>query len=380
VNIASNECSCTKCHAGYGWSNDSFDFSNSASVDCLICHADPALYSKANNTCGYPDKDVDLTEAAKSVDIPARSSCGACHWYGGGGNNVKHGDMDNTLASPDPAHDVHMGGLDFTCQECHVTDRHRISGSSTTSAVSEGSVACTDCHDEKPHDASSPLLAQLNDHCDAIACQTCHIPRFAKAAATVTLWDWSKSGGEEKLISRTDTREEYLSRKKGLLVKEKNVRPAYCWYNGKHRRYLKGDKVNLNGITCMNPPDGDIRDPSARITPYKNMHGVEPADEKYRYLIAPMLFGNGYFESFDWHKAAEQGMAAADLKFSGDIRFVETCMRWRVNHEVAPAKDALSCLDCHHSDGVMDFKALGYKGDPAATGGRLLTPDAEAKK
>jgi hypothetical protein len=45
-------------------------------------------------------------------------------------------------------------------------------------------------------------------------------------------------------------------------------------------------------------------------------------------------------------------------------------MRWRINHEVAPAKDALSCLDCHRPDGVMDFKKLGYKGDPAAVGGR----------
>ena len=77
---------------------------------------------------------------------------------------MKHGDMDNNLASPSPSYDVHMGGLNFTCQECHVTDRHRISGSSTTSAVSEGVVACTNCHDSKPHDAASPLMDQLNDH------------------------------------------------------------------------------------------------------------------------------------------------------------------------------------------------------------------------
>jgi len=33
-----------------------------------------------------------------------------------------------------------------------------------------------------------------------------------------------------------------------------------------------------------------------------------------------------------------------------------------------------SCLDCHGPDGVMDFKALGYKGDPMTSGWRFA-PD-----
>lgn len=338
-------------------------------MDCLICHADPALFNKKNNTCGWPDKDVDLAAAARSVGKPERGNCGACHWYGGGGNNVKHGDMDNILDNPTASHDVHMGGLGFTCQECHVTEKHRIAGSSTTSAVSEGQVSCTDCHDPKPHDASSPLMAELNDHCDAISCQTCHIPVFAKFSPTVTMWDYSQSGGEEKLVSKSEFREEYLSRKKGLLVKETNVRPTYLWYNGKHRRYLKGDPVSFDSMNCLNPPDGDISDPAARITPFKLMLGKDVADAENGYLIAPELF-TGYFEHFDWVKAAQGGMEAAGLEFSGKVEFVDTCMRWRINHEVAPAGEALSCLDCHRPNGVMDFKALGYKGDPAATGGR----------
>ena len=27
-----------KCHAGYGWVDDSFDFSKRENVDCLVCH------------------------------------------------------------------------------------------------------------------------------------------------------------------------------------------------------------------------------------------------------------------------------------------------------------------------------------------------------
>jgi octaheme c-type cytochrome (tetrathionate reductase family) len=340
-------------------------------VDCLVCHDTTGTYSKKNNKCGYPDKDVDLAAVAKRVGTPGRSNCGACHWYGGGGNGVKHGDLDNTMAAPETSHDVHMGGLGFSCQECHVTTNHRIAGNSTTSAVSEGTVSCTDCHDEKPHVPSSPLLKPLNDHCDAIACQTCHIPRYAKAVQTVTMWDWSQSGGEDRILEQTQIRVKQLSRKKGLLIKEKNAVPTYAWYNGKHYRHLKGDPVNLTGNTDLNPPAGDIHDSAAKITPYKIMNGVEPADSEYGYLIVPQLFGDGYFKNFDWQAAAQKGMKAAGLEFSGNITFVQTKMNWRLNHEVVPAKNALSCLDCHHPDGVMDFKALGYKGDPALSGGRF---------
>ena len=33
-----NEQSCTKCHAGYGWVDDTFDFKKPENVDCLVCH------------------------------------------------------------------------------------------------------------------------------------------------------------------------------------------------------------------------------------------------------------------------------------------------------------------------------------------------------
>lgn len=33
-----NQSFCSACHVGYGWKDDSFDFSKEASVDCLVCH------------------------------------------------------------------------------------------------------------------------------------------------------------------------------------------------------------------------------------------------------------------------------------------------------------------------------------------------------
>ena len=370
MGIESNWCSCTKCHAGYGWKDASFDFSQAEAIDCLICHDTTGTYAKNKNSCGIPNDSVDLAAVAKSVGTPQRENCGSCHWYGGGGDNVKHGDMCSTLEEPPRRHDIHMGGLNMTCQECHTTENHRVAGRSTTSSASEGKVSCRDCHSDAPHDQSSQVLHRLNTHGDAIACQTCHIPKYAKQSKTVTLWDWSQSGKADKRLKQNEKMTKMLSKKKGLLVKEKDLRPAYFWYNGTHQRYLKGDPVDLNGVTELNAPVGSIEDSGAKITPFKLMRGVEPADPKFGYLIVPKLFGEGYFKHFDLQKAAADGMEAAGLEYSGGIRFVETLMYWRINHEVAPKNEALSCLDCHHHDGVMDFKALGYKGDPAVVGGR----------
>jgi mono/diheme cytochrome c family protein len=37
---------------------------------------------------------------------------------------------------------------------------------------------------------------------------------------------------------------------------------------------------------------------------------------------------------------------------------------------VAPADKALQCQACHGEDGILDWEALGYPGDPIEWGGR----------
>ena len=262
-----------------------------------------------------------------------------------------------------------MGKLDFTCQKCHQTDKHKIAGQCFSCGVSEGRVSCLDCHDERPHLDDHPLLKKLNDHGDAIACQTCHIPRFAKGKPTMMFWDWSKAGRKMEVSQDKPGCFPSHSKKKGLLIKVQNVQPVYAWCKEKHLHYMPGDPADLDGITYINFPAGDIKDKNARITPYKVHTAILPADSGYGYLIIPKLFG-GYWKHFDWDRAAKEGMKEAGLKYSGKIKFVKTQMYWRLNHEVVPKHNALSCTDCHAPDGVMDFKALGYNGDPAVVGGR----------
>jgi hypothetical protein len=214
-------------------------------------------------------------------------------------------------------------------------------------------------------------LNQLNRHGQSIACQTCHIPTFARKKFTLTSRDPSKGVGENKILEQSANKV-VMQTKMGVTVKEKALRPTYAWYNGKHRRYLKGDVVNVSGVTALNPPEGSIKDPLAKITPYKMMKGRQLMDPENRTLIVPHLTGkDGFFATGDWKSAAEKGMKAAKLPFSGKVAFAETSMYWRLNHGVVPKEQALSCLDCHTPSGVMDFKALGYKQDPAGGGARF---------
>ena len=69
--------------------------------------------------------------ASGVVSMTKRDTCGGCHFNGGGGDGVKHGDLDTSMAAPDFELDVHMdaSGLDFTCATCHKTSAHDVAGS-----------------------------------------------------------------------------------------------------------------------------------------------------------------------------------------------------------------------------------------------------------
>ncbi|HSM72021.1 MAG TPA: cytochrome c3 family protein, partial [Anaerolineales bacterium] len=100
IGTQGNENKCMSCHTGYGWEEGKeTQQSNPENVDCLACHADTGLYGKG--LYGNPAEGVDLLAAAQSVKSPTRENCGKCHFDGGGGNGVKHGDLDESLYFPD---------------------------------------------------------------------------------------------------------------------------------------------------------------------------------------------------------------------------------------------------------------------------------------
>jgi len=254
IGIQGNWPKCTTCHIGYGWEDANFDFNNPNNVDCLACHADINLYAKGLS--GNPTDSVDLAAAAQSVRLPTRDNCGKCHFNGGGGNGVKHGDLDESLYFPSENLDIHMGKLDFQCTTCHTTENHQVKGHALSFALDEGDqVQCTDCHTERPH-----ADERLNNHTDTVACQTCHIPTTARKDPTKVFWDWSTAGQD-----RPEDHFTYL-KIKGSFIYERNITPEYYWWNGKvSYRYLWGDPIDPSRPTKINPPDGDIHDPNTKI-------------------------------------------------------------------------------------------------------------------
>ncbi len=195
-NVAGNEPRCTSCHAGYGWD----DMSNppprqstvgtgwdttlprptpangqNNAVDCLACHDRSGQYTKAATLAGHPPLNpmpdglktitgakawaVDLKRAAQSVGPTGRDNCGNCHFYGGGGDNVKHGDLSSVLYDPSKEVDVHMAadGLKFTCSTCHVADQHQWPGSRYDTMATD------------PHGTGKPGAARTT-----ATCESCH--------------------------------------------------------------------------------------------------------------------------------------------------------------------------------------------------------------
>ncbi|HAR44708.1 MAG TPA: cytochrome C, partial [Nitrospiraceae bacterium] len=210
-----------------------------------------------------------------------------------------------------------------------------------------------------------------NKHVSKVACQTCHIPTFAKDEATKVWWDWSKAGDKDRKPKEDENFMKDYAAIKGEFKWAKNVVPTYAWYNGKSDRYLVGEKINPKKIVELTTPLGSIKDKTAKIFPFKVMEGKQPYDTKNNYLVVPHTYG-GFWKHLDWQKGITDGMAVAGLPYSGSYGFVQTKMYWRINHMVVPKDQALTCGDCHGKKGRLDWKALGYKGDPQAKGGRKL--------
>ncbi|MBN2562667.1 MAG: tetrathionate reductase family octaheme c-type cytochrome [Phycisphaerae bacterium] len=371
--IGSNEGRCTQCHIGIGWKDNSFDFNNASGLDCLVCHDQSGQYKKAATTAGGPDESVDLQLAAKSVAQPTRANCGVCHFYAGGGDNVKHGDLASSLIEPTSEMDVHMGsiatgGHDFNCQACHTTANHLIAGT-TALHSDEGVASCANCHGT----GNVHTDATLNLHVARVACQSCHIPTFARQKPTKVEWYWNEAGQDIDPIPTDEFGMETYDKKKGRFVWGKDVEPELRWFNGKYDRMIVGvnDQYTQTPVVLAEPV-GDINDLDAKLYPFKKLIGKQAADANNHTVLVPHLFGtasgeNPYWSKFDWDLALQEGAAYTGQTYSGQYEWVDTVMYLSVNHEVAPKEQARACNDCH--GGGIDFVALGYEADPLGGGG-----------
>ncbi len=385
TNARGNEGMCAQCHAGYGMTETEYDYDNTENIDCLVCHETTGKYyktptTKGNKSCSVMfegKKPIDWTSSAQSVSLSARSNCGSCHFYGGGGDNVKHGDLSSVLFHPSRDIDVHMSeqGENFSCVICHVGEGHEWAGSRYDMKATDiqgtgkpgaprNSATCESCHDHEPHPISLTGI-KLNDHADRIACETCHIAEFARGGvATKVGWDWRTAGklknGEgfkQEGYTQGDGKHRYTYKSiKGDFKYDENVIPTYRWFNGVSTFSTIDTKFDPTKPVDINHLEGSSNDPDSRIWPFKVMHTVQPYDKVNNTLVYMHLWGNdfnSFWGNYDFGRAIEAGMEKDNLPYSGEYGFIDTYSYWPINHMVSPKEDALKCKQCHAKEGRL---------------------------
>ncbi|MDD3761773.1 MAG: tetrathionate reductase family octaheme c-type cytochrome [Nevskiales bacterium] len=387
TNARGNEGMCAQCHAGYGWKDNSFDFGDQANIDCLVCHDRTGTYYKTPNSEGneactimFEGRDpIDWAGVAQSVGLPGRENCGSCHFFGGGGDGVKHGDLDSSLTHASRALDVHMDedGLNFSCTECHVSHQHQWAGSryNVVAHDTEGTglpgqrrdvATCESCHGIAPHPKDRLTGIKLNNHVDRVACQTCHIPSMARGGvATMVDWDWRTAGktrdGEgykEKNYTQGngEHRATYKSIKGDFKYAE-DLPPSYAWFDGQMVYTTIETQFDPSKAPIeINHFKGSRDDPNSRIWPFKRMHTIQPYDKGRNTLVYMHLWGDdndAFWGNYDFANAIETGMTNNGIEYSGQYGFIETRSYWPITHMVAPAEQALDCAECHRPQGRL---------------------------
>ena len=363
--VSGKETQCTSCHLPFEGLDEAFDFNVAENIDCLVCHDQTGTYKRSPFGTGLPDTEIDLLIAAQSVGKPTKNNCAVCHFSGSGGVMMKSGVMDKSLLEPTEEADYHMGGLGFGCSDCHDSEAHNVSPKNESG---ESPVACENCHDSNPHKKDL-----LNNHTAAVACQTCHIPTYARNEPTITYWDWSKAGEDRETV-KDQLGEETYFKNLGELVWAKNIQPEYYWSNGSSEYYELGEKNEKSKPIDLNKPAGKISESKSKISPFKVVKAKQPYDPVNNNLIIPRIFGDeGYSSTFNWETASTKGMQQINQEFSGKVDFIETKMYWPINHLVMSSDNALKCTSCHGKggEGLLKWKELGYPDDPIKKGGRV---------
>ncbi len=365
-----NDQSCADCHPG--WKG------KEAGINCLNCHSqkkvnwseafeDYTAFSQSNDP---EEKELaqeiqkEIRSAAQSIGRPTRQNCGECHFKGGGGDGVKHGDLDSSLAKPNRILDVHMGldGQDFKCTRCHTTVNHNVAGriyskpafTERKSLIQDdltAKISCESCHGNTPHQKGD----KANDHTDKVACQSCHIPEFARVLPTKMSWDWSQAGklkdGKPYKEKGPEGTIDYMSIK-GAFTWQKNVRPEYAWFNGSMQTMTVKDTIDPSKTVAVSAPTGSPDDPHSRIFPFKVHRGKQPYDKVNKNFVAPLLSGpDGYWTTLDWKRSISKGMGFMEVPYSGEFDFVPTTYHFPTTHMVAPKENVVSCVQCHVRQG-----------------------------
>jgi hypothetical protein len=362
INIMGNWDACGTCHVGLGAQPEStVSPEQLANVDCMICHQE-SYRRKKDAGVFVPDTaamTISMDEAARTVHLPTRFNCLQCHAKAGGGDAVKRGDLALAhVATTDQHYDVHMAttGANLVCQDCHTTTDHRVAGRGSDLRPSDTteSVDCTDCHAAML--ASHPG-SEIRRHLDRVACQTCHIPHFAKDAADTTASEATEM--HRTWLGTHGTEPPYHP----IAVKSNQQIPMYRYWKGTSRNYLLHEVAVLDPVTGRYPtsrPVGHPANPDSKLYAFKYKTAQQPKTISTHTLIA--LDTSVFFATADGAAATVQGLSNMGLDPNTHYEWIETDTLQMLNHQVGDDDSALRCTDCHGGQASGRIDLVGELG------------------
>lgn len=363
INILGNWPVCGSCHAGLGKRPDD-PTAGVENIDCLICHSEEYAAQRSRQPDGSMGVANPTDSMVQNVQRPGRANCLKCHATAGGGDGVKRGDLSlATITNSDANFDVHMNtaGANLTCQACHVFENHKVIGKGSdlrpTDDLSRGSeVSCVTCHIGKDS-ANGHAMAKVNTHVARVACQTCHIPTYAKVATEIHR-DWRTHHDGTSADGESGPGHPYTE-------KFADLTPAYRFWNRSSDNILLGDDASLTfdpttGTYPTSRPDGDINEINSKLYPFKHKTATQPKTIADNSLIA--------LDTFEYLKVSgnavtsiQKGLLNMGYPASEPYEWIDTDTYQLLNHGVNPATGVLQCTHCHESTVQMDLKGqLGY--------------------
>lgn len=368
INILGNWASCGNCHVGMGAQPQAADNPTRTqleNIDCLICHQKEYKRTKVGGSFlpSTANMTITLDQAVQTVHLPERTNCLQCHAKAGGGDAVKRGDL--ALASADTAdvqYDVHMSvsAGDLNCQECHIFRKHKFAGKGSDIRPTDLDIdiACSACHTDKAK-SSGHSSSTISSHVARVACQTCHIPYYAKDANDSVATEATEIHRTWRSTSSLVAPFHPDSTKANSLI------PKYRFWNRYSENYLLGDVAQYDASTGGYPtsrPEGFVDDESLdnKLYPFKYKTAEQPILDATGQLIA--LDTKVYFETANPDLATSTGLVNMGYVGNEAYSWIITDTFQLLNHQISPASEALSCSDCHGSTARMDLKGeLGYQ-------------------
>jgi hypothetical protein len=369
--VSSSRATCGACHAGYGRTPSATQTPEQLNnIDCLLCHQDLYLrklagpfatrtftdYLGVAHTWQMPIHDPDgsfywqpdeahmtvsILDAARTVHLPSRKSCLRCHAYAGGADGTKRGDLSSACENPATSIDFHMSplGANLSCQSCHQSANHHLLGRGLDLLPNdrpEALTCTTSCHSARPHGDTS-----RDNHAARIACQTCHIPHYAKGVDTEIARNWNAPFWSSSVFSGQG------GYKPGE-TRASNLTPSYKWYDLTSNVYVLGQVPAYTASTGkyeMGLPLGTVRSPGSKIHPMKEHSSIAGMHNATSQLIPHSTFK--YFATGNFAQAVADGMVYAGL--TGGWTQVSLHTYQTINHGTEPASSALLCGQCHAS-------------------------------